>query len=142
MGRKPILGELALVHWDAVEAAEFAAELSDAGWRVKTGLGELKAVKANPPVAVVISLRRLPSHGREVADALWYTKWGRAIRSCSSTVSRTRSRPQDPNSPRPDLSLDEPARGSANARAATSDVGVGQALARGSGPLSPREAGA
>lgn len=28
MGRKPILGELALVHWDAAEAAEFAAELS------------------------------------------------------------------------------------------------------------------
>jgi len=79
MGRKPILGEVALVHWDAVEAAELAAELRDAGWRVKTGLGELKAVKANPPVAVVISLRRLPSHGREVADALWYTKWGRAI---------------------------------------------------------------
>jgi hypothetical protein len=79
MGRKPILGELALVHWDAAEATELAAELGSAGWRVKTGLGELKAVKASPPGAVVISLRRLPSHGRELADALWYTKWGRAI---------------------------------------------------------------
>jgi hypothetical protein len=42
-------------------------------------MSELREVKANPPTAVVISLRRLPSHGREVADVLWYTKWGRAI---------------------------------------------------------------
>jgi len=39
----------------------------------------MKDLRAKPPAAMVISLRRLPSHGREVADTLWYTKWGRAI---------------------------------------------------------------
>jgi hypothetical protein len=79
MGRKKTLGELVLLHWDADEAQELAAPLRAAGWQVNTGSFELKELKANPPAAVVISLRRLPSHGREVADALWYTKWGRAI---------------------------------------------------------------
>lgn len=53
--------------------------LRQAGWRVTLGPGELKALKENVPAAMLISLRRLPSHGREVADALWFTKWGRAI---------------------------------------------------------------
>jgi hypothetical protein len=73
------LGDLVLVHWDAAEAQALAAPLQEAGWRVRTGSFELKELKANPPAAVVISLRRLPSHGREVADALWFTQWGRAI---------------------------------------------------------------
>jgi hypothetical protein len=79
MGRQKSLGEVVLVHWDAAEAEGLAAPLREEGWRVKVGHFELKELKANPPAAVVISLRRLPSHGREVADALWYTKWGRAI---------------------------------------------------------------
>ena len=79
MGRKKTLGDLVLVHWDADEAEELAAPLRAEGWRVRVGNFELKELKAKPPVAVMISLRRLPSHGREVADALWYTKWGRAI---------------------------------------------------------------
>ena len=79
MARKKPIGDLVLVHWDAGEARELAAPLKTAGWRVRTGSFELKELKASPPAAVVISLRRLPSHGREVADALWYTKWGRAI---------------------------------------------------------------
>lgn len=51
------------------------------GWAVSLWNPALKLgdIKKSPPTAVVISLRRLPSHGREVADALWYTKWGRAI---------------------------------------------------------------
>jgi hypothetical protein len=72
-------GDLILVHWHAEEAEELAAALQEAGWKVRVGMGELREVKANPPTAVVISMRRLPSHGREVANALWYTKWGRAI---------------------------------------------------------------
>jgi hypothetical protein len=79
MARKTILGDLILVHWHAEEAEEFAAALREAGWKIQVGMGELREVKTNPPTAVVISLRRLPSHGRVVADALWYTKWGRAI---------------------------------------------------------------
>lgn len=79
MGQKKTRGDLILVHWHADEAEELAAPLRRDGWRVRVGKFELQELKADPPVAVVISLRRLPSHGREVADALWYSKWGRAI---------------------------------------------------------------
>jgi hypothetical protein len=79
MGRNRSLGDVVLIHWDADEVQELAAPLQAAGWRVLVGKFELKDLKAKPPVAALISLRRLPSHGREVADALWYTKWGRAI---------------------------------------------------------------
>lgn len=79
MRRKNSLGDVVLVHWDDKEAEQLAAPLRAKGWRVKVGNFELKELKAAPPRAVLISLRRLPSHGREVADALWYTKWGRAI---------------------------------------------------------------
>lgn len=79
MARKASRGRLVLVHWHDGEASELAAELKASGWKVQVGTGELRELKAEPPAAVVISLRRLPSHGREVADALWYTKWGRAI---------------------------------------------------------------
>lgn len=72
-------GRVVLVHWEAAEAEELAAPLRAAGWQVETGAFELKHLKADPPEAIVISLRRLPSHGREVADAIWSTKWGRAI---------------------------------------------------------------
>lgn len=72
-------GDVVLVHWHDEEAAALAGELRAAGFRVRLGPGEMRDLKAAPPIAVVISLRRLPSHGREVADAIWYTKWGRAI---------------------------------------------------------------
>lgn len=72
-----------LIHWHKEEAAALAATLTALGWEVAVehGSGEtaLKGIKAQPPRAVVISLRRLPSHGRETADALWATKWGRQI---------------------------------------------------------------
>lgn len=68
-----------LVHWDAAEAKEMAASLRSAGWQVRIGCPELRELKEKPPTAVVISLQRLPSHGREVAGAIWYTKWGREI---------------------------------------------------------------
>ncbi len=72
-------GDLILVHWHAQEVQELAAPLRQAGWQVKTEPFGLNELKANPPAAVLISLRRLPSHGREVADAVWSTQWGRAI---------------------------------------------------------------
>lgn len=76
---KKALGDLVFVHWNSEESQELAKELIDLGWQVRVGTFELKELKEKPPTALVISLRRLPSHGREVADALWYTKWGRAI---------------------------------------------------------------
>jgi hypothetical protein len=79
MRQKKTLGDLVLVHWESEEAEQLAAPLRAKGWQVRVGNFELKELKAKPPLAVLISLRRLPSHGREVADALWYTKWGRAI---------------------------------------------------------------
>jgi hypothetical protein len=79
MARKKPKGYVVLVHWNADEAKELAAPLKTHGWQVQLGNFKLKDLKTKPPVAILISLRRLPSHGREVADAIWYTKWGRAI---------------------------------------------------------------
>jgi hypothetical protein len=79
MARKQTKRDIVLVHWDAEEAEALAAPLRADGWQVRLGNFKLKDLKTKPPVAVLISLRRLPSHGREVADAIWYTKWGRAI---------------------------------------------------------------
>ena len=81
MTRKQKIGKLLLVHWDESEARDLASALRVQGWTVSLWNPALKpsAIKQNPPTAVVISLRRLPSHGREVADAMWYTKWGRTI---------------------------------------------------------------
>lgn len=68
---------LLFIHWHDEESRELAAPLVKAGWTVRYGLpAKLSEVRAKPPAAVVISLRRLPSHGREVADAVWSTKWG------------------------------------------------------------------
>jgi hypothetical protein len=72
-----------LVHWNEAEAQGLAEALRKAGWQVETvsehGGQWLKDLRQDPPRALLISLRRLPSHGREVADALWYSKWGRQI---------------------------------------------------------------
>jgi hypothetical protein len=86
------LGSVLLVHWDESEARNLAAGLREYGWKVALWKPTMKLgdIKKSPPTAVVISLRRLPSHGREVADALWYSKWGRMIPSSSSMASRTR----------------------------------------------------
>lgn len=70
---------LVLVHWHAEESMQMAGSLRELGWNVGVGLPELRDLRAKPPFAVLISLRRLPSHGREVADAIWYTQWGREI---------------------------------------------------------------
>jgi hypothetical protein len=56
-------------------------------------------------------------------------------RCCRPRVRRDHARRA---SPRPDLSLGQPTRGPADARAATPDVGVGQALERGRRCLSSR----
>ncbi|HJS29834.1 MAG TPA: hypothetical protein VJ768_09440 [Anaerolineales bacterium] len=76
-------GRFILVHWNEAEAQVLAEALRKAGWQIETvsdhGGQWLKNLRQDPPHALLISLRRLPSHGREVADALWYSKWGRQI---------------------------------------------------------------
>jgi cyanophycinase len=75
--------KLYLIHWNAEEAGQLAEELRAQGWEVQSVHDaeqmEMTSLRQSPPQAVVISLRRLPSHGREVANALWHSKWGRKI---------------------------------------------------------------
>ena len=76
-------GRIFLIHWHALEAAELATPLEQAGWQVETeaedGARAGKRLLANPPVAAVIYLTRLPSHGRETAHFLRSSKAGRTI---------------------------------------------------------------
>ncbi len=67
-------GKLFLINWHQQEAQAMATGLRAAGWQVEVehedGARASKAITANPPAAVVISLARLPSHGRETAHYL------------------------------------------------------------------------
>jgi len=67
-------GDIFLFHWNDDEARAYAHPLQAAGWRVvwetaDAGRGAA-LVAAKPPDLVVIYLRRLPSHSREVARTL------------------------------------------------------------------------
>lgn len=59
------------VHWNEAEAREQAAELAAAGHtaRCHWSAGEKVTMEARPD-ALVVSLDRLPSHGRAVAE--WF----------------------------------------------------------------------
>src|SRR5438105_2697716 len=63
-----------LVHWNAAEAEERSARLRAAGYEVDCepldGEASVRAIRHDPPDAVVIDLSRLPSHGRAVALVL------------------------------------------------------------------------
>jgi DNA-binding response OmpR family regulator len=63
-----------LVHWNISEAQSMAATLNSYGWQVEIetedGGRAFSAIKASGPSCVVISLARLPSHGRQTAMAL------------------------------------------------------------------------
>ncbi len=76
-------GYIRLVHWNEEEAPERAARLERLGHEVEatvpgTSIG-IRELSANPPVALVIDLSRLPSHGREVARAVRQSKALRAV---------------------------------------------------------------
>jgi CheY-like chemotaxis protein len=67
-------GYIRLVHWSEEEAPERAARLESHGYDVDatvpgTSIG-LRALREDPPLAFVIDLSRLPSHGREVARSV------------------------------------------------------------------------
>lgn len=61
--------EVFLIHWHQQEAAELAKELRSHGFSTRVehedGGKAVRGILANPPDAIVVSLRRLPSHGRE-----------------------------------------------------------------------------
>ena len=64
------------VHWNQTEAEARAAELTEAGHDVRAHWITDKIDKWGDylPDAVVISLDRLPSHGRAIAEWIWVAK--------------------------------------------------------------------
>jgi len=81
--KKGARGRLFLIHWNEAEAQELAEPLRADGWIVETesedGARAGHRIKADPPQAVVIYHTRLPSHGRETAHYLKYTRSTRDI---------------------------------------------------------------
>lgn len=76
-------GRLFLFHWNKAEAEGHANDLRKLGWEVhlewEDGARGGKAVKQDPPDAVIFYLTRLPSHSRATADYLRQTKSTRLI---------------------------------------------------------------
>jgi CheY-like chemotaxis protein len=73
-----------LVHWKADEARERARILERAGYEVAHelpggGAALLRALREDPPDAIVIDLSRVPSHGRDVALAVRQAKATRLV---------------------------------------------------------------
>ncbi|MDF1595519.1 MAG: hypothetical protein P1T08_05410 [Acidimicrobiia bacterium] len=72
-----------LLHWDWSEVIDLATELQHEGWDVITesddGVRAVQTALDHPPIAVAISLRVAPKHGRDVALALGEQTGGRGI---------------------------------------------------------------
>lgn len=70
-----------LVHWNRAEAEARAAELEAAGHDARIHWNSEQEYKWGNyrPEAVVISLDRLPSYGRAVAEWIWEAKKRRSI---------------------------------------------------------------
>ncbi len=66
--------QVALIHWKPEESRARAATIRKAGFAVEVvtpaGMAFLKTMKENPPLAVVVDLDRLPSHGRDIGVAI------------------------------------------------------------------------
>jgi hypothetical protein len=72
---------IVLVHWNAEEAADLAAGLRAPGRDVLVHSSQMERLNwgAESPAALVVSLARLPSHGREIAEAFLAAKSRRHI---------------------------------------------------------------
>ncbi len=72
-----------LIHWNRSEAEQRAAHLIAEGFHpeicLPAGLSFLKTLKADPPAAIVVSLDRLPTQGRDVALAIRLNQRTRSI---------------------------------------------------------------
>ena len=72
-----------LIHWNRIEAERKAEHLIAEGFHpeicLPEGLSFLKTLKDDPPEAIVISLDRLPTQGRDVALAIRLNKETRRI---------------------------------------------------------------
>jgi CheY-like chemotaxis protein len=72
-----------LIHGNAGEGEERAELLRAAGYRVVCevlrGPDLLRKMQKDPPLAVVIDLSRIPSHGRDIALALRSQKGTRRV---------------------------------------------------------------
>jgi DNA-binding response OmpR family regulator len=72
-----------VVSWHAAEAEAIAHDLRAAGYAVATetedGGRAFAAIRAEPPAAVIVDLRRRPSHGRAVIESLQETAGTRAL---------------------------------------------------------------
>jgi hypothetical protein len=77
------MSRVVLIHWRPEEAEGHAAGLRKAGHRVRVmapdGMPDLRALRADPPDALVIDLGRLPSQGRAVGIALRQQRATRAV---------------------------------------------------------------
>lgn len=68
------------VHWDEAEAGAHADALRAIGHRVAVHATREKTPRLPEPTdVVVISLEKLPSHGRAIAEWVWQAKSRRAI---------------------------------------------------------------
>jgi DNA-binding response OmpR family regulator len=69
------------IHWDEAEARARVAGMQDAGYQVRVHAtsGENLKLSDFKPDALVISLDRLPSHGRKVAEWFWKPKGRRKV---------------------------------------------------------------
>jgi len=75
--------EVVLVHWKAEEVAERIARLEKAGFKARwfeSAIPEnMRTVRKDPPLAMVIDLGRMPSHGRAVGIAMRQRKSTRCV---------------------------------------------------------------
>jgi hypothetical protein len=72
-GNAHTMHRVRLIHWNATEAEERAEGLRSAGYEVTYEALDapgLRALREDPPSAVVIDLSRVPSHGRDIAVAI------------------------------------------------------------------------
>ncbi|MEZ5399080.1 MAG: hypothetical protein R2729_05375 [Bryobacteraceae bacterium] len=81
--RKPGGPAITLVHWNAEEAEEHAACLRAGGFEVLASSpqtpDDIRALRANPPAAYVISLDRMPSNGRYLGMSIRQRKALRTV---------------------------------------------------------------